>query len=456
MNRRKGVLLYQSGCARRGSAKLISFFLSMLATFFFISPSAADNIPVSAPEYQASATCRICHEKIFGQHEGSMHARAFSNPVFQAQYFQELVPLIPGNEALGREAVRCIACHSPITSLKHKGVVTTIGQVDQSQSGVVCDFCHRVVAFRGERPEGGNFISTPGEKKFGPFRHASDWHHVYHELQTKSEICGICHNDVNHNGLEIKSTYSEWKESSYAKKKIECQDCHMSLDGFLTDNKPSYDSGEAAKRPFGKPYKRSKLYTHRFPGAHSQTQIEGSLTLTIALKQTSAVSGEEIDFSVEVFNKLAGHSMPSGSSDLRVLWLQLYATVDGRQISIPVVSEGSSYGIAGRGGVAKDVLGMDVPEGSRVYRSVYLDADGKQTLSSYKAVKVIFDNRLKAEERRGEQYRFRVPNDLKSGQVNLTAKLFYLRYPSSFAAALNLEKARQVEMVTTTQDLAIR
>ena len=45
-------------------------------------PPASPTVPY--PEYQATATCRLCHERIVEQHEASMHAGAFSDPLPQA------------------------------------------------------------------------------------------------------------------------------------------------------------------------------------------------------------------------------------------------------------------------------------------------------------------------------------------------------------------------------------
>lgn len=47
--------------------------------------TAAPVKPLPLPEYQAAANCRICHERIYEQHQASQHARSFTDAVFQAQ-----------------------------------------------------------------------------------------------------------------------------------------------------------------------------------------------------------------------------------------------------------------------------------------------------------------------------------------------------------------------------------
>ncbi|MBI5848743.1 MAG: hypothetical protein HZB31_12520 [Nitrospirae bacterium] len=410
---------------------------------------------VAEPEFDPSTMCRGCHGTIVEQHEESMHAKSFSNPVFQAQYFRELIPQLSKHSDLQKEADKCIACHDPISFIKNKGYITSPHQTIQNLSGIVCDLCHRISAYKGERPGGGNFIATPGESKFGPFKHASDRHHAYHELQTRSELCGICHNDVNHEGVEIKSTFTEWKESSYARRKIHCQDCHMNLQGFLTDNRPVFDSGQAASMTLGATYQRSKLYTHKFPGAHAKTQTSDALMLELSVDKSEAAPGEDIMLNIHVSNRKVGHSMPSGSTDLRMLWVELVANIDGISIAIPVLPGNDLYGIAGYGSFDKEIIGGDIPEGSRIYRSVYLDRNGKQTLSSYNAAKIIFDNRLKAEEMRKERYHFRIPKNA-AGTVSFMARIYYLRYPGSFASSLGIEKTEPVELADAKKEVRIR
>lgn len=411
----------------------------------------------AATEFDPSTMCRGCHGKIVEQHEESMHAKSFSNPVFQAQYFRELIPQLPQHPDLQKEADKCIACHDPITYIKNKGYITSPQQTTKNLSGIVCDVCHRISAYRGERPEGGNYIATPGENKFGPFKHTSDRHHTYHELQTRSELCGICHNDTNHKGVEIKSTFTEWKESSYARRKIHCQDCHMNLQGYLTDDKPVFDSGQAASMTMGANYKRSKLYTHKFPGAHAKSQTADALLLMlgVGVANPEVSPGEEVALNVHIFNKKVGHSMPSGSSDLRMLWVELVAKVNGRIIVIPASPGSDSYDIVGKGSFDKEILIGDIPEGSRIYRSVYLDKYGKPTLSSYNAARIAFDNRLKAEELRKERYHFRIPKDA-AGTVTFMARINYLRYPGSFARSLGIEKTEPVELAAAQKEIRIR
>lgn len=441
------------------AATLALAVLTVLSLGLFSSSLSQTTAPRPAIDYMPSTTCQGCHDEIVAQHLQSQHEQSFENPVFQAQYFSEVLPRASRDPMVAEEARLCIACHAPIAFKRNGGRVTTREQVDTQMSGVTCDFCHTIESFVGSAPGNGNFVSHPSQRKLGPFRHENDWHHVYSELQTKSEFCGICHNSVNHHGLEIKSTYTEWKDSRYAREGIECQDCHMTVYGFLTGGKPTYDSGAAARMTLARPPARSKLYTHRFPGAHSRTQVVGAIAAVIEPDRSVASPGEAVTVRVLVDNTRTGHKMPSGSADLRQLWLSLEVSGGGRIQAIPAVSARTesfeAYDVAGLGRFDQEILRADIPRGSRIYRAIFVDGAGKQTLSSYEAVKVAFDNRLNAGEVRTETYRFSIPAGAK-GVIQLKATLNYLPYPSSFSNRLGLARPDPVEVASAQKAIQVR
>lgn len=407
-------------------------------------------------DFCPSSTCSGCHYKIFKEYSESMHSQSFTNPVFQSQYFKEVIPLFDQNKNILSEAKKCIACHSPLTFIKNNELIFEEGQVDLLNSGVTCDFCHSVSGYTDEKPGNGNYITTPGEQELGPFICKTYWHHVYSELHTKSEFCAICHNQVNQYGLEIKSTYTEWLLSPYAKEGIQCEDCHMNVKGFLTAGKASYESGTAASGNLLFPDYRRKLYTHRFPGAHSKSQVMGALTLGIDNEKTDKSSETEIKINIHVDNSRTGHKMPSGSADLRLLWLEVKAIVGDKIIPIPAIYENEvdSYEISGLGPFDREIIRNDIPHGSRVYRAIYLDKTGKQTLSSYEAVEIAFDNRLDAAEIRKETYLFTIPKDVP-GKITLIAQLQYLPYPSSFAKKFGLPSQEGVVIARAEKELLL-
>jgi hypothetical protein len=408
--------------------------------------------------YWPCDSCQRCHPKTFAQHTASMHALSFSNPVFQAQYTKEVLPIARSSSEMVHEARACTACHAPIAHQLSRAHLAGSDFIQSSGSGVTCDFCHSITGYKGDQAGNGNYVTEPGVTKFGPLRTATDWHHSYSELQTRSEFCAICHSVANHLGLDIKSTYAEWKASRYAAEGIQCQDCHMTVDGFLAGGRPLYDSGLAASMTLGSAPGRNKLYTHRFRGARSHSQIEGAIQLAFELPAVPAGPGDSLEVRLKVDNSRTGHKMPSGSVDLRYMWLDVYAQIGAEHVQLspksPSVSQG--YDVTGlHEEMDRTILAEAVPRGRRIYRTILADDHGAPTLAFYLAKKVVFDNRLNASEVRVESYRVKLP-ETKEPRLSLVAVLYYVPYPDSFATRLGLPKAEPVQVASATAALVFK
>ena len=397
-----------------------------------------------------TSTCRGCHDQIVAQHLASSHEMSFTNPAFQAQYREELLPKAATDPNLYAEARECIACHEPVTYATNGPRLLSLEEIDPQMNGVTCDICHSMTGYRDAKPQNGNYVVKPSIRKLGPFKEEGNWHHIYSEFQTKSDICAVCHEALNRHGLRIKATFTEWRESAFAQQGVQCQDCHMNVDGFLTAGKPRFASGLAADMSLGSAPQRDRLYTHQFPGAHSKTQIEGAITLAIEAIPPNDSQDRTLALDVTVDNSRTGHSMPSGSADLRLLWIEVTVRIGDEPIGRPAVilepealDESSAYALAGRGRLDSILLGPEIPKGSRIYRAVFADGAGQATLDSYNAVAKLFDNRLKAAEKRKESYQFMIPEGAK-GDITIKATLKYLPYSSTFTNRLGLPSPEAV------------
>jgi hypothetical protein len=386
--------------------------------------------------YWASSTCGGCHPRTLEQQVKSHHEASFTNPIFQAQYFESVLPRASRDPALAAEARSCSACHAPVAFANAGGAATREMLTDPSMSGVTCDLCHTIRAIDGNEPLNGNFLSRPSEVKFGPLRGSDNAHHAYSPLQSKSELCGTCHEATNHHGLRVKTTFTEWLASPSAKAGVQCQDCHMTRDGLV---RAAAIGSEGFVR-----------YTHRFPGAHSGSQVEGAVALAIAPAPAEKGAGRRVAFRVAVDNRKSGHKLPTGSTDLRLLWLEVVARSGDRQIPVPVT--GSGFGLAGQAKEDAKALGKDVPPGSRIYRAIFLDDAGKQTFESWDAVRIGFDNRLPAGQIVVEEYALDVPKDVK-GPLQIQAKLRYLPYPTSFGTLMDLATQPPVDVASATLEV---
>lgn len=390
---------------------------------------------VAAPGtlFTPPATCKNCHAQIYSQFSESMHNKSFNNPLFKAQLAKEILPKTAQNSKATAEAKECISCHAPIRSMSSD--LPDAAELKQDSDGITCDFCHTLTGITKER----QFISDTEGKKLGPLK-LNNWHSKYSEYISSSNFCAVCHNAWNKNNVEIKSTYSEWKRSKYAANDIGCQDCHMSSKGFLNESgKAEHDSGKTAYLnglgQAGNQYE--KLFSHRFPGAHSKSQMETALKIRMGLEGTFT-PGEPYMVAIFVDNSKAGHSMPTGSTDLRMLWLELTLHTEKGDYAVPIPSrDKSGYDIAGGNPVDAILFGKDIPKGARLYRTVFGGDDGKPIVSAFDAHSILFDNRLKQSELRREEIPVSFPAGLTK-QVTLEARLKYQSYPSAFAARFGI------------------
>ena len=411
------------------------------------SHTAARNV------YSTCKSCQNCHEAAYDQHVQSMHSRSFSNPVFQAQYTKDILPLALQGGEMFHEARSCVSCHAPVAYKQSGARLVLPDPLTASQSSVTCDFCHTIGGFKGSEPGNANYLTQPGPTKLGPFLTRTDWHHQYSELQTRSEFCAICHSVRNRLGLDIKSTYAEWKESRHAKEGIQCQDCHMNVNGFLTAGRPVHASGVAAEMSLGTAPHREKLYTHRFQGARSHSQIEGAISLQFDTEGLAPVPGQKLRVVLKVDNSRTGHKMPSGSVELRFMWLDVYAEAGGERVPlVPVQGAGDS--LFDLSGAHEELdLGTGVPAGRRIYRTLLSDSEGGATLAFYDAASILFDNRLNASEVREESYQFTVPGTA-AAPVKLVAAMYYQAYPDSFATRLGLAKSEPIRVAGAAAELS--
>lgn len=445
--------------------------LLILVSLALLLPACATTAPPqpSPPEqtaagrllyrYESSESCRGCHTTIYQQYEDSMHAAAFDNPRFNAQYFKEVVPRAQRDPQFITVARTCIACHAPVVFMNYTGLIATQEQATKYETGVTCDFCHTL---SGYAPNG-DYIQNPSGKKQGPLQSVTSHHAEYSGFMQVGDFCGKCHNATNHIGLEVKSTYYEWLESSFGKQSFACQECHMNKNGFLRKGVAEFEKGSAAYLNIGatavKQKEYDKLYTHAFPGAHSISQLEDALLLEFRVGTRRADEQGNFRFDLRISNERTGHKMPTGSSDLRFMWLEVNAiTEDGTQLPVQLHSSNvrgtPHYSVAGAAPDDATILGSDVPAGARLYRSVFVDSAGRQSLFNYDAVKNVFDNRLNAGEIRNEHFSIRIPSGF-AGHVILTATLRYRGAPSSFSKRLQANDFTPVIIATHQKKVSI-
>jgi len=284
--------------------------------------------------------CATCHQEIYQQWKGSMHAKstALSDPIHGAFYRQEVgSPTEEGqvhkksgtfpvclqchapNAAVAKttkldaqvvyaEGVNCIACH---TLAKFKGVKLPDGKLqlglkayelsDRLQGPRGMNDGLAKLAASGDDPFGGAGVGDPGSPKPNPHLGAP----VEYEgktipalpiagnsrLMQSSDVCMGCHDQRdNPQGVPLCQTGNEYMESA---SKVNCLSCHMQIHNGLAD--------------------------HSMNGGHHQPMVARGVIFDVA----ATPDGERLKAEVYLKNQLP-HSMPTGAP-FRNLVLRLTA-----------------------------------------------------------------------------------------------------------------------------------
>ncbi len=292
--------------------------------------------PLSMPEeptlstnnFIESEACGSCHEQHYAEWRTSMHAYAITDPVFRG--------LVAARQAdlAGTEDQFCMQCHTPLGV--RSGQVPdnfTFEALDAvAKDGISCETCHKTTEV--VRPyNNGHKIDEFGAM-MGPIEdpRASNFHaSQFTEHMGKSNFCGACHDVIETSGLNLERPYAEWLESPANDDGRTCQSCHM----------PTYE-GQAATSPPGAPTR--ELHRHTWTGVdiplvdgvlneeeieEQKGRIRELLTdiahLTLSVEENEVSVGDQIDLYVNVENLLDSHNLPTGSTFIRQMWVEVIA-----------------------------------------------------------------------------------------------------------------------------------
>ncbi len=362
---------------------------------------AQDKLPkLNTEGFTSSAVCGECHQAIHAVWQRSLHANAWSNAIFQAGYRR-------AKEAAGAEgAAVCLSCHAP--TVRH----TKDFDVKQAitAEGVTCDFCHSISAVELGGAAGSDGVTDPirltvGKVKYGPLRHAqSPVHEIIHSpLHTKSEFCAGCHEYRNRHGLTVLGTYSEWKASPYAKRGIQCQDCHM----------PLVPGRVVAMNIREKTSKTVNL--HNISGSHDLERVRKAVTMK--LEGTEWI-GNRVWVYVSCANVGSGHCFPTG--------LPMH-----RAVLEVAIREGN-----------REIERKEIP-----FELVTLDTKGRPIRREHEvfldAARVRSDTRLKPMETRSIELTFR---KVKASRLTVSVSLYYEYATETLVVEDGKERIEPVEM----------
>ncbi len=277
-------------------------------------------------QYEKPAVCQSCHPDIYQQWRQAMMSRAYVHHWDEIEYFKLAVPQAEKDEVVAGVKAGCNGCHTPMAFLAGDVPPPRPAEGSRANESVSCDVCHTIKGFKGDIPYNFNYISSPGRIKYGPKPGLKSPHHdtEYNEFITTTEFCGTCHNEMSPYGVWVKSTQLEWKEGPYSREGVRCHKCHM----------PKAWSQNA------KMSKEDWVAQHLFHGAHDPGKLAGAVELRMHPVEREVEFDGTVVIKVQLFNAKAGHKIPTGSVEDRIVWLDVTATdAEGKTYHLDVIQE---------------------------------------------------------------------------------------------------------------------
>lgn len=213
---------------------------------------------------------------------------------------------------------------------------------------------------------------------------------------------------------------------------------------------------------------------HLFHGAHDEGKLRGAVEVRIHPQETTAPRGERVRLQATVVNAKAGHMIPSGSAEERVVWLEVVARDGaGREWRLPVDAKGFAgeewtiasagamayhdigdiKGLAGFAGLARD---GEVPAGCRIFRLPYLDPQGRMTIAQWHTASLGPDYRLAPLRAVNETFTWTPPSDCAPGEVIVTARVWYSRLVSSVAEFMGVPREESAPVLMSEHATRVR
>lgn len=350
--------------------------------------------------------CSNCHRDIYNEWSQSMHANAWQNKWYQPDF------LLAHAETDGATDLLCGACHAPIAARTGQLPPADGSKFDATANrGISCDFCHTVTSL-GPMFNMGH-ISEPGMAKIGP---RGDGRSLYHDIKTtgihsKADFCGSCHMVIHPaTGVHIIDTWQDWKNGPYAEEGTTCQDCHMTPT-------PGVEKTPGRAALLGK--WRDNMPFHGFVGGSSYVQGQlgnneqakrsrDYLRSAAEMKLSEKISDDgRLELTVEVHNVGAGHKIPTGTTYIRIMWLQVEVT------------DAAGNLVYSSGQIDEN---NHVDPNAAFFRLQFRDAEGNLTGKSWRAHSIGYDRRIPAKGMDSETYQIPLPGN---GEYQVTSRLMY-------------------------------
>jgi hypothetical protein len=367
-----------------------------------------DPVP-DGPEIQA---CARCHADIYKEWSASAHARSATGPHFRGLY--------DGTDWSGKPGVGwslrdehptglgvCTSCHAPAVADGDPALFDLHDLQGTAARGVHCDYCHKISG-QGDGTLGlthGRFnlrLLRPAEKGthlfFGPLDDATRGDDVYSSLYHDSRYCASCHEGVVF-GVHVYTTYSEWRDSPAFRQGRQCQDCHMTPTGRMTNIAP--DHGGVERDP-------KTLANHTFFDGGQEEMLRRCLRATVEGAR-QADGGRAV---VRLATEGAGHRVPTGFIDRHLILTVGAEDAAGRPVAVrngPRLPAAAGKELEGRAG--------------KLYAKQLHDFDGRSPVPFWRADPDATDTRL--EPGQTDETTFDLPAEATQVHVRVIYRRFW-------------------------------
>jgi hypothetical protein len=369
------------------------------------------------PDSRSSQNCGNCHGEIYREWAASSHARSATNRHFLSLY--------DGSDWAGRPGMGwnllgdhpdgagvCTACHAPSVSFGDPAYFDLRRAQGVPAHGVHCDYCHKVAGTAGgavglTHGRFGLSLLRParGQLFFGPLDDVDRGEDAASELYRDSRYCASCHEGTVF-GVPVYSTYSEWQASPARRAGKQCQTCHMTPTGALSNFAPG--KGGIERDP-------STLASHRLLGGSREEMLRRCLRVSLK----AAPDRLELRTEVMALEDRVGHQVPTGFGDRNIVFVVEARDRAGRTL-VPCPPAAVLPPSAG-----PTLVGVP----GRLYAKQLSDFDGNTPVPFWKARPEVVDTRLKPGQIERVAWRFTVPVE------RVRVRLLYRRFWPTVAEA---------------------
>ena len=337
-----------------------------------------------APDPAKSGNCANCHAEIYREWAASGHSRSASGKRFRNLY--------EGTNGDGAANVGwgllhdhphgsgvCASCHAPAIPDVDADAELDLRKLSGiAARGIHCDYCHKIADvgtgtiglthgrfnLRLRRP-----AADATQLFFGPLDDVEPREDAYSPLYRESRYCASCHEGVVF-GVHVYSTYSEWLASPARREGKQCQDCHMTPTGRMTNVAPG--RGGIERDP-------QTLANHRFFAPDADEMLRRCVHVETTARRTA----EDIHTTVRIGAENVGHRVPTGFIDRHLI------------LTVAALDAAGNPVAARTGPLLPNAVGDDLRgHAGRLFAKLLTGRDGKAPAPFWQAAGEPMDNRL--------------------------------------------------------------